>query len=200
MPQQKIRKPPAAETGHAVNVMPVIRQRRAVRHYKPQLVGRDAVKALLSAAVQAPTAMREEAWSFAVIQDAALLKEISDAAKELTDPETRTHLSALFHDPNFNIFYNAGTLVVICGRQAGRFVAADCWLAAENLMLAACAMGLGSCVIGLAVDVLNMPVWKARLGIPADVTAYAPLILGVPEGETPAVPRKAPKILSWASS
>jgi hypothetical protein len=43
---------------------------------------------------------------------------------------------------------------------------ADCWLAPENLMLAACAKGLGACVIGLAVSALSTPEWKAELKIP----------------------------------
>jgi nitroreductase len=79
----------------------------------------------------------------------------------------------------------------------GAFVVSDCWLAAENLMLAACAKGLGTCVIGLAVTALNTSEWKQELGIPADMTAFAPIIVGVPAGETPLVPRKPPEILTW---
>ena len=58
-------------------------------------------------------------------------------------------------DPGFSPFYGAGTLIVIYGRSKGPLVTADCWLAAENLMLAACALGLGTCVIGAAVDAFN---------------------------------------------
>jgi hypothetical protein len=42
-------------------------------------------------------------------------------------------------DPAFNIFYDAGSLIVVCCKARGRFVDADCWLAAENVMLAATA-------------------------------------------------------------
>ena len=104
---------------------------------------------------------------------------------------------ALLSDKGFNIFYDAGTLIVICTRTTGPFVVADCWLAAENLILAACSMGLGTCVIGSAVSGLNDPDVKAELGIPADVTAVAPIIVGVPRGETPASPRKEPQVLIW---
>lgn len=65
---------------------------------------------------------------------------------------------------------------------------ADCWLAAENLLLAAYAQGLGTCVIGFAVSALNTPEWKAELKIPAEMTAVAPMIVGVPAGVTPPVP------------
>ena len=104
---------------------------------------------------------------------------------------------AILEDPAFDIFYDAGTLVVICGEAIGPFVTADCWLAAENLMLAACAYGLGTCVIGFALQVLNLPDVKRELGIPEQGAAVAPIIVGFPGGETPAQPRKAPPVLKW---
>ena len=73
-------------------------------------------------------------------------------------------------------------MIVICAKPMGAFAVADCWLAAENLMLAACAMGLGTCCIGSAVPALNTVDAKAELGIPLDVTAVAPIIVGVPSG------------------
>jgi nitroreductase len=76
-------------------------------------------------------------------------------------------------------------------------VAADCWLAAENLMLAAFAMGLGTCCIGLALPMLNLPDIKAELGIPTEVTAVAAIVVGIPRGEAVPVARKDPEILAW---
>jgi nitroreductase len=107
------------------------------------------------------------------------------------------HTLAKFEQPDFNIFYNAGTLIVICGRPIGPFVVADCWLAAENLILAAFSLGLGTCVIGSAVTGLNTPEMKDELGIPADMSAIAPVIVGVPSDASATVPRKEPRILSW---
>lgn len=86
-------------------------------------------------------------------------------------------------------------LIVICADKTGPFVAADCWLAAENLMLTACSMGLGTCVIGSAVAALNAPDMKTELGIPEEVTAVCPIIVGVPAGEAAPTSRKAPRIL-----
>lgn len=181
----------------SMSVMEAIYRRRAIRSYKPQPLKREDINILLSAAVQAPTAVHEEPWAFAVIQDRDILREISGSAKGMVDVETGKHLSHLLDDPGFNIFYSAGTLIVIYGKPMGPFVVADCWLAAENLMLAACAMGLGSCVIGLAVQALNTPEWKKKLGVSPDMTAYVPMILGVPEGKTPPIPRKEPEIIVW---
>lgn len=180
-----------------------IQRRRAVRSYQPEFVNRDTIFELLKVAVRAPTAMHEEPWAFAVIQDRRLLKRYSDLAKATWSAEhesagRNTHAAAaLFEQPDFNIFYDASTLIVIGARAAGPFAAADCWLAAENLMLAACTMGLGTCCIGFAVPVLNRPDVKAELGIPADFSAIAPIIVGHPRGETPKTSRKPPEILCW---
>jgi len=196
---QKTAKPEAS-----MSAMDAIFHRRAVRDYAPQKIDPAVIGMLLDAAVHAPTAVHEEPWAFAVVQDRNTLKRLSDSAKELLasgadsiPPLLGRHASDRFTTAEFNVFYNAGTLIVIYGKPLGPFVVADCWLAAENLMLAACANGLGTCPIGLAVAALNTPQWKIEFGVPAEMTAIAPIIVGLPAGETPPVPRKPPEILSW---
>jgi nitroreductase len=172
--------------------------RRSVRSYTSERLDRSTVGALLDAAVQAPTAMHEQPWTFAVVQDRAVLDRISDRAKELWQAEAgHAELAARFSERHESVFYNAGTLIVIGARTVTPFVVADCWLAAENLMLAACALGLGSCVIGSAVPALNTPEAKAAAGIPADVTAIAPIIVGVPSGTVAPAVRRDPEIVAW---
>jgi nitroreductase len=186
-------------------------RRRAVRAYKPDLVDEDAVRELLKEAVKAPTAMHAEPWAFAIVQDRAQLRSISDRAKagwsagsgdtlaapHGATPGLESKAKAILERPDFDIFYDASTLIVICARPAGSFAVADCWLAAENLMLAACAMGLGTCCIGFAIPVLNSLEVKNELGIPANVIAIAPIIVGVPAYATPPTTRKEPDILCW---
>lgn len=187
-----------------LSVLDVINQRRSVRDYAPDKPTPATLNRLLAAAVRAPTAMHAEPWSFLVVQDSTVLRKLSDRAKVEFAHEAQSlpealasHARALLAQPDFNIFYNAGTLIVICAQSMGPFVAADCWLAAQNLMLAACAEGLGTCVIGFAVAPLNLPDVKRELRIPPEVTAVAPIIVGTPRGETPATSRKAPRILGY---
>jgi nitroreductase len=184
--------------------MEAIHERRSVRFYSPKRLEPAAIRTLLDAAVWAPTAVHEEPWAFVIVQDMAALKSLSDRAKTIfaadarrTHPDQASHLLDILAQPDFNVFYNAGTLIIVCGRPMGPFVVADCWLAAENLLLAAYSMGLGSCVIGFAVPALNTAEIKAELGIPAECTAIAPIIVGVPSGETPRTARKDPDILAW---
>ncbi len=195
----------------SMSVSEAIRRRRAVRSYTKAVVDRPTVQALLEAAVLAPTAMHEEPWTFAIVQDAGMLRRLSDRAKALWMKEATTHeqaLDAVAHerqrhlhdllsDPGFDIFYDAGTLIAICARPASHFVEADCWLAAENLMLLATALGLGTCPIGFAIPVLNEPDVKAELGIPPTQRAVAPIIVGFPREAPAAGERKPPEVLCW---
>lgn len=188
----------------------VLYRRRAVRSYTPDTVDEHVVRELLDAAVHAPTAMHQEPWRFVVVQDRTALLRISERAKSMAREQAAHHgkllrapgaagdgIASVLADPDFNIFYDAGTLVVICAEPSNDFVAADCWLAAENLMLAACARGLGSCCIGFAVQALNAPDTKRELAIPANVQAFVPLILGVPRTEPDVVPRRPAAVVSW---
>ncbi len=195
----------------SMHVIDAIYARRAVRAYTGEPLDPSVIRELLAAAVQAPTAMHIEPWAFVVVQDRAQLRQLSDRAKagwaaeagrfhdlHMTGSDAKeSQFVTLLSDPAFCIFYDAPALVVICGRAAGPFVPADCWLAAGNLMLAATARGLGTCCIGSAVAMLNTREVKQELHIPADVSAVAPIIVGVPRGVAPPVSRKPPEILAW---
>lgn len=176
--------------------------RCSVRCYTSERIDQPTLHTLLAAAVRAPTAMHGEPWQFVIVQDAEFLKRLSDRAKELFSAEAAylhpdQHSLDTFTQPSFNVFYDAGTLVVICAKNTGHFAFADCWLAAENLMLAAHGMGLGTCVIGLAVSALNLPDVKLELGIPPATTIVAPIIVGKPRGEALASARNEPQVLAW---
>jgi nitroreductase len=186
------------------SILKAIYARHSVRAYAPTPLDSATVQTLLDAAVHAPTAMHEEPWAFVVVQDLALLQRLSELAKPIFVEEVRhrnahgaSHSFDHFTRPDFNIFHGATTLIIICAKPLSPFVTADCWLAAENLMLAASAIGLGSCVIGSAVAALNIHKVKTELGIPDEYSAIAPIAVGVPSGETQATSRKEPLILSW---
>ena len=177
--------------------------RRSVRRYKPRKVETSTINNLLEAAVRAPTALGQEPWAFVVIQDKILLKSLSDYAKPLFLNQIHQHHSKqaqhkldLFNRPDFNIFHDANTLIVICGKTAAPFFSADCWLAAENMMLAACAMNLGSCVIGSALSAFEVPEVRTKLRIPDSYSAVAPIVIGYPDEKNTPFSRKNPVIFS----
>jgi nitroreductase len=185
-----------------MDVMEAIYQRRAVRSYTSKPVARALIDKLLRAAVQAPSAMNQQPWAFVVIQDRALLRRYSDRAKAVflvqaaVDPR-HSHFRETLGSPDFNVFYDAGTLIVICAGPGALSTAEDCCLAGENLMLAACALGLGTCPIGLARPMLNLPEIKTELDIPPEFSPVLPIIVGFPKGTTPPVARAEPRVFAW---
>lgn len=200
------------ELERPLSALDVIFTRRSVRSYAPLKVDELTIRGLLDAAVQAPTALHAEPWAFVVVQDPRTLKRYSDLAKASwlheaaghvdlhipRDAASRSRFAEQIADPEFSVFYDAGTLIVIYAKGPGPFVLADCWLAAENLMLAACALGLGTCCIGSAAVAFNTPAAKAEFGLPPEMMAVAPIIVGVPKGTIlDAPPRRAPDIRAW---
>jgi len=178
--------------------------RRSVRDFRPDKVDRMTIERLLRAAVWAPTGIQQEPCAFVVVQDRNVLKRISDRAKSsFLDAIQRVHVQRsghgtnIFAEPDFNVFYNAGTLILLCGLADAPFVLADCWLATENILLAAHAAGLGSCLIGAAVPALNEEQSKRELNIPESHTVIAPIIVGVPNGVGPPRAPKEPRVLHW---
>ena len=102
--------------GVPVSLTDAIHGRRSVRDYAPQILDRATIRALLDAAVRAPTAIHEEPWAFVILQDMDVLKRLSDRAKQFFVEEVhRAHLDRgghtldKFEQPDFNIFYNVGT-------------------------------------------------------------------------------------------
>jgi nitroreductase len=185
-----------------MHVLEAIHHRRAVRDYTDEPVERPAVEALLDAAVWAPSAVNQQPWAFAVVQDPHFLKRCSDRAKRhwastMAGTPSWERVRPMIEDPGYCIFYNASTLIIICAREGGLNPEEDCCLAAENLMLAACAMGLGTCPIGFARPWLNLPQAKRELGIPEDCSPVFPVILGYPRAIPPAPERRAPEIVAW---
>ena len=130
-----------------MDILEAIYARRAVRLYKGDPVDDQTLRQLIDAAIQAPSAVNEQPWSFIVVRDRALLKRISQEAKAHMLKSTPAallshHFQELLSDPSFDIFYDAPALIVICCTTDNAWAVEDCALAAENLMLAAVAEGL----------------------------------------------------------
>ncbi|MGA7546066.1 MAG: nitroreductase [Methyloceanibacter sp.] len=181
-----------------MELLEAINGRRSVREYTDEVVNDTVLRELIGLAVQAPSAVNQQPWSFVVIKDRVLLTHISDRAKVhmLKSPlaASASHYHDMLSDPNFQIFYHAPVLIVICAVDAGDWGVEDCALAAENLMLAAYAEGLGTCWIGFAQSWLTTPDGKSALGLPPASTPVAPIILGHPRCQSAPVPRKTPDI------
>lgn len=185
-----------------MNFMDVLTTRRSVRKYTDEPLSRETLTALLQAAVQTPSGMNAQPWAFAVLQGADKLTGYSEATKAfmLANLDKFPGLEGyrdFFASPDSNIFYHAPALILVCAKPVGVTADADCTMAAYSLMLAARDMGLGSCWIGFFSMMLADPAFRAELGIPADYRPIAPIIIGHPDGDMPAVEKAAPEIICW---
>lgn len=187
-----------------MNLQQAIYSRRSVREYTAEAVDEASIRQLINAAVQAPSAVNRQPWSFRVVRDQALLTRISDRAKAhmlATTPagQLSQHFQGILSDRSFNIFYHAPALILICSLIDDPWAVENCALAAENLMLTACAVGLGTCWIGFARGWLCTSEGKSALSLPATCVPVAPIIVGHPKSPAAGVHRKEPDI-RWIDS
>lgn len=184
-----------------MNVLQAIRERRAVRDFKPEPVCAGMLHQLVSAASWAPSAMNEQPWLFTIVTDRTVLDDISRRAKtwmleNLPAMPRRAHFRDILADPDFHIFYNAPCLVVISAASTGPWTNEDAALAAQNLMLMATDLGMGSCWIGFAQGWLNTTEGRQMLDLSENAHVVAPIIVGHPRTVPPLVARKMP-LISW---
>jgi nitroreductase len=97
--------------------------RRAVRDFTTEPVDEVMLCDLINAAVQAPSAVNQQPWSFTVVRDKAVRGRISREAKAhmiRTSPVglVSHHFDRILNDPNFDILYRAPALIVISSMSA----------------------------------------------------------------------------------
>ena len=182
-----------------MELLEAIYSRRAVREYTTEPVEQAQLRALIDAAVQAPSAMNQQPWSFCVVRDQELLTQISNNAKAHLLHSTPAglvahHLEDMLGNEAFHIFYHAPAMILISATGDGAWMHTDCALAAQNLMLAARAAGLGTCWIGFAQGWLETAEGKAALGLPPAHVPIAPLIVGHPKGTLQSSHRNQPEV------
>jgi nitroreductase len=186
-----------------MDIHEAISGRRSTREYTKQMVDEATVRRLIAAAIQAPNAVNTQPWTFTVVREQTLLERLSREAKahmlatmptDMAAGNRAEHFRSTLGDPGFQIFYHAPVLILISGNAPASWIIEDCALAAQNLMLAAYALGLGTCWIGFAQSYLNTAAGKQALGLPESWVPVAPIIVGHPSAAPAAVPRKAPEI------
>lgn len=181
-----------------------IHHRRAVRTYTPQPVPPELLKKLIDDAIMAPSASHSQPWAFGIIQGRDKLESLSTLAKDYAlahleaHPSFQPYVSAL-QNAQFNIFYDAPALMVIFANSQAPSPLGDAALAAQNLMLSAFEAGLGTCWIGLSMPYLNSAEFKNMHGVPPEMRAMAPIIIGYPQA-FPAKPERKPPVILFSDT
>jgi nitroreductase len=185
------------------DVFEAIYRRRAVRNYSDEAVSRAEIEGLLEAAIMAPSAINAQPWAFVVLEGheelARYAREgrdlLANAAGGTGDQTPGPGMLQMVSAPDFELFHGAPAVIVIYATDAN--AVPDCFLAAQNLMLAAWAMGLGTCPIGLARPLFELERVKVELKIPPSWSHALAIAIGHPSGETPPTPRRAALVVTW---
>ncbi len=158
-----------------MDVFEAICQRRSIRSYIDEAIPDDIIEKLLDAARWAPNGSNANAWRFVVVS--------STPQKELL----LNFIPGIFDMP--------AAIIVICAEPNSRLkkeiarwtYMADCSIAAQNIMIAAHAMGIGSCVILSYADVALREI----LELPDSIDPFLILTLGYPSEAPEPPPRKS---------
>jgi nitroreductase len=132
-----------------VDLFEAIRHRRSIRQFADQPIETEHVVKILNAARWAPSGGNQQKWRFVVVTSRTLKEMVRKISP--------------------GIFSRPAAFVVVCSLREAEarpwnegVLLADCAMAAQNILLAAYALGLGSCIalsfskIALK-EILNLP-------------------------------------------
>lgn len=174
----------------------VIMTRTSIRNFSGEPVPQEQLETILKAGMAAPTAMNSQPWRFVVVTD-------------------REKMAQVFgQGPRSEMFQTAGAVIVVCGESTSMrkpfgqpdapevemenmFWYEDCSAAAENILLAAHALGLGAVWTAGYPGMQRVAPIAEALGIPEKVIPLCVIPVGVP-AEAPAPKDKwKPEYIHW---
>lgn len=191
------------------DVLETILHRRSIRRFEAKQIEETALQQILQAGLYAPSAGGRQGVLFAVCQDKEVNECLGKIKRANSHPRMATETSfvsreqpSIADDPRLtNAFYDAPTVITLFAPKNFLFSVDDCAVAAENMMLAADALGIGSCYIGQGWTAFADPYGQEILrqwNIPTDHYAVMQLLLGyAKEGDKypTAKPRKEGRVI-----
>ncbi|HHU88586.1 MAG: nitroreductase family protein [Sphaerochaetaceae bacterium] len=169
------------------SALQVLMNRRSVRSFESKQISEEELNQIVSAGLQAATALGSQSWYLTVVQDQQFLKEISEAtASALYDSEVPS-LQERSRQANFSPFHNAPTVIFVSSTDS-LYSIADCANACQNMTLAATALNLGSCYIGSFVQGLKHPKGRdlvKKFELPEGYSPLFAVAIGTVKGELP---------------
>jgi nitroreductase len=150
-----------------MDMQKAIMTRRSIRKFDGTPVSEEQIKTLLEAAMNAPSAGDGRPWHFFVTTDRAKLDVLADAV-----------------DDGNAMFRQAQAAVLICldaSKEGFKgFGEQDCACAAQNLHLAAHALGLGSVWVAVIHVPPRVDGCRKVLDVPETLMPFAIFPIGVP--------------------
>ena len=164
-----------------------IMARRSIRKYKADVVERGKLKAIMECGINAPNGQNKQSWEVRVVDNPEVMADIKQIMIDAYDEKV------------VGCFRGAPVMVFIARDVNYDFSAYDCGLMAENMMLAAQALGVGSICLGSPVRLINdnpacAPILE-RLGFSEGYELSLCVGLGYADEAPEAKPRDKGKVL-----
>ena len=177
--------------------------RRSIRKFKPDTIPDEVISRIIHAGTYAPSALALQPWAFIVIQNMDFMQKVSDYCKPImislmkdAHDGMSDEFRRLLQSDGYSIYYHAPVLIMVIGKSSSRFREIDCSLCAENMMLAAHALGVGSCWIGSTEVAYNNPEIIAGFQIPDGYSPVGTIVFGYPD-EKPEPHDKKQPLITW---
>jgi nitroreductase len=184
-------------TAQESDIWYVLQNRRSVRKFRADTIPNNDILKILDAARMAPTSGNQQPWKFLVVRDKDKINQMKEACMrrvmERYDKNEKKAGTREQHEKQvrsvFENYCSAPVYIIILTDNNSVYPDYNHWdgpLAAENLMLAARALGYGTVFI---TDAIPEEVTKEVLNIPDTYTRVCITPLGVPI-EWPKSPEK----------
>lgn len=132
------------------NIIEVIKSRRSIKKFKPDMISKEIIEQIVEAGTYAPTGKNRQSPIIIAITN----KEVRDKLSKLN-----AEILGTTKDP----FYNAPVVLVVLADKTKDTYVYDGSLVMGNLMLAAHSLGIGSCWIHRAKEEFERPEGKEIL-------------------------------------
>lgn len=164
------------EAGTSLSLGPVLQgifSRRSVRSFVDKPVPRPLVDLVVKAGFHAPTGHNMQSWRFTVLEDAATVARLRDAAEQ----------AARGSKVHFYGFENPAFVVIVSNNKRNPDGCQDASAAAENMFLAAQGLGLGGTWVNALMTLRDVEPAKSlldELGVPANHVVWCTACFGYP--------------------
>ena len=162
---------------------------RAYRELRPDPVPEELIEQILKTGTHAPSAVNKQPWHFVVVQDAEVRRKISEGTSEAW----HAYAKAQAQDANDPIYKEAErwatqglgqapVIIVVCGDtrlMPFEEMGSSIFPAAQNILLAAAALGLGSLMASLPIYA-PAGAFAQALNLPEHIVPLATLPIGYP--------------------
>lgn len=165
-------------------------ERRSIRKYQDRPVEHEKLEQIAICGINAPSGVNRQPWEVRVVEDPKFISELTEIYKKENAEQVK-------NDPDFkNMFRNAPNIICVATPKGSGEL--DAGMLAENMMLAAQAMGLGTCCLGGPVRFMKgneqCKPYIDRLDFSEGYELLYILAVGYPDEKPAAKPRKTEKI------